>query len=181
MMRNTPYSDVALKPRSRTAWAGYAACVLALGHAAVSFYWASGGTAGLSTVGGELEAMGRAASPLLSVVVWGVGTAKVAAGLLALALVMPWGRMFPRWAMLAAGWGGATLLALYGGVLVTVEALVVGGITVPSGPVDWTALKWHLFLWDPWFFGWGVLLGVAAWHYTRSSHSERHAQKKPVQ
>jgi FtsP/CotA-like multicopper oxidase with cupredoxin domain len=42
---------------------------------------------------------------------------------------------------------------------------------VPSGagPVDWTALRWHLFLWDPWFLSWGLLLGVAAWHYTRLS------------
>lgn len=121
----------------------------------------------LSTVGGELEAMGRAASPALMVLVWGVGFAKVLAGLLALALVMPWGRVFPRWMMLAAGWGGATVLTLYGGVLVAVQALVVGAIIVPSGPVDWNALRWHLFLWDPWFLLWGVLLGVAAWHYTR--------------
>jgi hypothetical protein len=179
-MKNTPLSDVTVDPRSRTTWAGYAACVLALLHAAMSFYWASGGTAGLSTVGGELEAMGRAREPALILLVWGAGVAKIFAGLLALALVMPWGKVFPRWAMLAAGWGGATLLALYGGVLVAVEALVVGGVIVPSGPVDWTALKWHLFLWDPWFFVWGVLLGVAARHYTRSSRTERHAQEKPV-
>jgi hypothetical protein len=158
-------------PRARTAWAGYAACVLALGHAAVSFYWAAGGTAGLSTVGGELEAMGRAGSPLLSAAVWGVGAAKVLAGLLALALVRPWGRALPRWMMLAAGWGGAVLLALYGGVLVAVEALVVGGVIVPTGPVDWFALRWHLFLWDPWFLLWGVALGVATWHYTRETRA----------
>lgn len=168
-MKNARHADISLKSISGAVWAGYAACALAFGHAAVSFYWASGGTVGLSTVGGELEAMGRAASPLLSAVVWGVGIAKVLAGLLALALVMPWGRVFPRWAMLAAGWGGATILTLYGGVLVAVEALVVGGIIVLSGAVDWTALQWHLFLWDPWFLLWGVLLGVATWHYTRRS------------
>ena len=157
------------KPRSTTAWAGYAACALAFLHAAVSFYWASGGTAGLSTVGGQLEAMGRESSPALSALIWGVGTLKILAGLLALALVMPWGRKFSRWIVLAAGWGGAVLLTLYGGVLVVVQALVVGGAIVPSGPVDWTALRWHLFLWDPWFLSWGLLLGVAAWHYTRLS------------
>lgn len=155
------------KPRSRLVWAGYAACVLAFGHAAVSFYWAWGGTAGLSTLGGELEAMGRAGSLTLMAAVWGVGVAKVFAGLLALALVRPWGRKLPRWALLAAGWGGAFLLTLYGGVLVAVEALVVGGIVVPSGTVDWFALRWHLFVWDPWFFLWGVCLGAAAWYFTR--------------
>ena len=169
-MENARHEDISLKSASGAVWAGYAACALALLHAAVSFYWASGGTLGLSTVGGELEEMGRAASPLLSAVVWGVGIAKVLAGLLALALVMPWGLVFPRWAMLVAGWGGSTILTLYGGVLVAVEALVVGGIIVPSGPVDWTALQWHLFLWDPWFLLWGVLLGAATWYYTRRSH-----------
>jgi hypothetical protein len=67
--------------------------------------------------------------------------------------------------LLVAGWGGAALLSLYG-VLVVVEALVVGGAIVPSGSVDWLALRWHLFLWEPWFFLWGVSLGVAAWQYT---------------
>jgi hypothetical protein len=34
-------------------------------------------------------------------------------------------------------------------------------------PVDRTALWWHLLVWDAWFLVWGVLLGVAAWHFTR--------------
>lgn len=179
-MKNTQNSDVTLMPRPpRIAWAGYAACALALLHAAVSFYWASGGTAGISTVGGELEAMGRTASPALSALAWGTGVAKVLAGLLALALVMPWGKMFPRWMLLAAGWSVATLLTLYGGVKVAVEALVVGGMIVPSGPINWSAMRWHLFLWDPWFFLWGLLLGGAAWHYTRRSREGRRAGITP--
>ena len=44
-------------------WGAYAACVLALAYAAVSFYWAAGATAGLSTIGGELEEMARARDP----------------------------------------------------------------------------------------------------------------------
>ena len=82
--------------RSRTAWAGYAACALALLHAAVSFYWASGSTAGLSTVGGKLEEMDRSGSPTLAALVWGVGALKVLAGLLALALVMSREGVLPR-------------------------------------------------------------------------------------
>jgi hypothetical protein len=46
--------------RSRaTAWAACAACALALLYAAPSFYWALGGTAGLHSVGGPTEALGR--------------------------------------------------------------------------------------------------------------------------
>jgi hypothetical protein len=58
-MKKARRGNGASRPRSTAAWAGYAACALALLHAAVSFYWASGGTAGLSTVGGQLEERGR--------------------------------------------------------------------------------------------------------------------------
>lgn len=88
------------------AWAAYAACVLAFGHAAVSFYWAGGGTAGLSTIGGTLEELGRSRDPALIAAVWFTGLLKVAAGLLALALVWTWGRAFPRRMLLAARGAG---------------------------------------------------------------------------
>jgi hypothetical protein len=38
-------------------WAAYAACALALLRAGVSFYWAAGGTAGLSTIGGSWRSL----------------------------------------------------------------------------------------------------------------------------
>ncbi len=177
-MRGGQRRGVRPGPRPKAVWAGYVACGLAQGHAAVSFYWAAGGTMGLSTLGSGLEEMGETASPALSAAAWGTGIAKVLTGLLA--LVRPWGRVFPRWMMLAAGWGGASVLTLYGGVKVIIQALVVGGAIVPSGPVNWLALRWHLFLWDPWFLLWGVLLGVAAWHYTRESSAGGSAGKRPV-
>ena len=44
----------------RTAnWPAYAACVVAAVYAVVSFYWAFGGTAGIGTLGGRLEELGR--------------------------------------------------------------------------------------------------------------------------
>jgi hypothetical protein len=45
------------------ALAAYAACATSLPYAAVSFYWAVGGTAGLDTLGGSLEELGRARDP----------------------------------------------------------------------------------------------------------------------
>ena len=69
--------------------------------------------------------------------------------------------------LLGAAWSEALLLSLYGGVQVLGQALVKGGIITPAGPVDWPALRWHLFLWDPWFLVWGLLLGVAAWQNMR--------------
>ena len=71
--------------------AAYAAAVLAFASAAVSAYWTLGGTVLLDTVGGTIERLARERSApaiLLGIVVVLV---KVAGGLLALAMVQPWG------------------------------------------------------------------------------------------
>jgi Protein of unknown function (DUF3995) len=154
-----------------TAWAAYAACVLALLYAVPSFYWALGGTAGLDTVGGAIEELGRTRDPAGVALGVGAGVLKVAGGLLALALVRPWGRAIPRRLLLGAAWAASTVLTVYGGLLVAVGALVLTGLISPSGPVDQTALRWHVLLWDLWFLVWGLLLGVAAWCYGRESRS----------
>jgi hypothetical protein len=151
------------------AWAAYAASVLAFLYAAVSFYWAGGGTVGLSTIGGELEELGRAREPALIAGVWAGGVLKALAGLLALALVRPWERAFPRRMLLAAAWCGAALLTAYGSLFTLGGALVVAGVIPASETADWTALRWHAFLWDPWFLAWGILLGAAAWSRTRAA------------
>jgi hypothetical protein len=50
-----------------------------------------------------------------------------------------------------------------------VGALVLAGVIDPAGPVDRTALRWHVLVWDLWFLVWGLLLGVAAWRFGRAS------------
>ena len=154
-----------------TAWAAYAACALALLYAVPSFYWALGGTAGLDTVGGAIEQLGRTRDPAGVALAIGAGVLKVAGALLALALVRPWGRALPRWLLGGVAWAASVVLTAYGGLLVVVGALVLSGLVSPVGPVDRTALWWHVLLWDLWFLVWGLLLGVAAWHYGRESGS----------
>jgi hypothetical protein len=154
------------RPRA-TAWAAYAACALALLSAVPSFYWALGGTAGLDTVGGAIEELGRAHDSRAVALGAAAGILKVAGGLLALALVRPWGRAVPRRLLLGAAWAASMVLTAYGGLLVAVGTLVLTGVLRPSGPVDRTALRWHVMLWDLWFLVWGLLLGVAAWHGAR--------------
>jgi hypothetical protein len=156
------------RPRIRP-WAAYAACAVAWLSAVPSFYWAFGGTVGLSTVGGAIERLGRAHDPGGIALGAGAGLLKVAGGLLALALVRPWGRMIPRRLRLAVAWAGSVVLTAYGGLLVVVGALVLTGVITPSGPVDRTALRWHVMVWDLWFLIWGVLLGAAAWQCQRAS------------
>jgi Protein of unknown function (DUF3995) len=129
----------------------YAAALLGLASAAVSAYWLAGGTAGLETVGGGIERLGRersgAALAALSVVV----LVKLAVAALALRLR---GRL--RVAGLVAGVG----LAVYGALLVATGALALAGAF--GTPDDEHALRWHVFFWDPWFLLWGLALAFAA-------------------
>jgi hypothetical protein len=134
-----------------------------------SFYWALGGTAGLDTVGGAIEELARTRDPAGVALGIAAGVLKVAGGLLALALVRPWGLAVPRRLLLCVAWAASMVLTAYGGLLVAVGTLVLTGVLGPSGPVDRTALRWHVMVWDLWFLVWGLLLGVAAWHYGRQS------------
>jgi hypothetical protein len=140
--------------------AAYGSCALAWLYALVSAYWTAGGTALLSTVGGQVEEQARRGGG--AVVLVGVVTVllKVAGGVLSLALVRPWGLRLPqrplRWLALVGG----GLLALYGGANVLLGGLALRGAFGP--PADPVALRWHVGVWDLWFLLWGVLLLAAA-------------------
>lgn len=146
-----------------SSWPGYAAAAVAFAFAAVSFYWGLGGTAGVSTLGGQIEALALARDPLIIALVWVTGIGKVVGGLFALALVRPWGRALPRRWLLRGAWAGAVLLTVYGLVQVVSVALVAMGVLTPTQPVEPSVLWWRLLLWEPWFLVWGVLLGLTAW------------------
>jgi hypothetical protein len=148
-------------------WAAYAACVVALLYAGVSFYWAFGGTAGIGTLGGRLEELGRSGDPAVLWLAGIAGVLKVAGAVVALALVRPWGRVVPRRVLLVAAWAGAVVLVGYGGLYVGGGALVLGGVVEVAGAEDRRALWWHVLVWDLWFLVWGVLLGMAAWRFGR--------------
>ncbi len=158
------------RPLSR-AWPAYTAAVLAFASAAVSLYWTLGGTRLLDTVGGSLEDLARDRSSgalalgILVVLVKAIG------GLLALALVRPWGARIGWRLLVFLGSSASTLLVLYGGVYVLVGGLVLGGVITPSEPVNRHGLRWHVFVWDLWFLLWGLALALATWrsHVNRSS------------
>jgi Protein of unknown function (DUF3995) len=97
----------------RLGWAAYAACGVAWASAVVSFYWAFGGTAGIDTLGGQLEELARDEDPVVLWLAGAAGVAKLAGA--ALALVRPWGRVVPRRVLVVAAWVGAVVLVLYAG------------------------------------------------------------------
>ncbi len=134
----------------------YVAACLATLSAAVSVYWALGGTALLDTVGGTIERMARrrdaGALALIAVV--------VAAKLVAAAIAMAATRWPPTLrAGRLVGLGNRLIglgLTLYGGVLVIAGALVLTGGIHSDASTDRHALRWHVACWDLWFFVWGV-------------------------
>ncbi|HEV2761079.1 MAG TPA: DUF3995 domain-containing protein [Acidimicrobiales bacterium] len=98
----------------RTTWPAYAAAAVAFVFALVSLYWAAGGMAGMGTLGGEIERLGRARDPDLVAATWAATVLKLLGALLALALVRSWGRRLPRRLLLVTAWAGAVVLTLYG-------------------------------------------------------------------
>jgi hypothetical protein len=145
----------------------YAAAVVAFAYALMSLYWAVGGHALVSTIGGYVEQFARRGGTLPVLVALAAALAKVAGGLLALALVRPWGRMIPRGWLLGVSAVASALLVVYGGLSVLLGALVLSGAIHPAGGVDRTALRWHVGVWDLWFLVWGILLALATIGYWR--------------
>lgn len=143
------------------AWVAWGAVVVAFAFAAVSLVWATGSTLGLDTLGGSIERLGRERDPGLLTANAVALVLKVLGGVLALALVQPWGERLPRRPLLALGWSAAALLVLYGALQVTTLALVAADVVVPDEVLSDRALRWRLLLWEPWFLVWGLLLAGA--------------------
>jgi hypothetical protein len=155
--------------RSVGVWAAYVACLWGLAFATISFYWGIGGTHGLNTLGGSLESLARAHDRTILIAVWVTGFLKVLVAQLALALAGAWAARLPRRPVIVLGWVAAVSLTLYGGTLVVPEALVAIGAIKPTQPVEWKPLLWHLYVWDMSFLVWGLLFGVATWHFSRTA------------
>jgi hypothetical protein len=117
-----------MEERPRLArWAAYGAAVAAFAYAAVSLYWAAGGTAGLSTVGGAAEKMTRSGGAAAAAVIVVTVLLNTAGGLLALAMARPWEKRLPGRALGIAGLAASAVLMVYGAVEVAGEALAETG------------------------------------------------------
>ena len=143
-----------------------AACGAGLAYAAVSVYWALGGTWLLDTVGGTLEQQGRAGNPGIILAVCAAAGLKVIGAIVPLAAVGAAsvqatiaGRRRARVRVLA--WLEAAILTIYGLVLTVAGLLVQSGAIAPAASADRRALAWHAYLWDPWFLLWGALAAAA--------------------
>jgi Protein of unknown function (DUF3995) len=155
--------------RSAGAWSGYAAAVLSFVFAVPSFYWGFGGKFGGATVFADADTWSWSKDWAFLLLVLFTAVLKVFGGLFALSLVRPsMPRASRRW-MLVAGFGAAVVLAFYGFVNVLGEVLVATGVVGKPSNYDAYSFHWHLFLWDPYFLVWGILLGLAVRYYRESS------------
>ena len=141
-----------------------AACVAGLAYAALSVYWALGGTWLLDTVAGTLEQQGRAGNPGVIVAVWAAAVLKIIGAIVPLAAagVTPGHATTARKRqMRVLAWLEAAILTIYGLVLTGAGLLVQSGAIAPAASADHRALAWHAYLWDPWFLLWGALVAAA--------------------
>lgn len=157
---------------------GYLACVWAFAFAALSFYWAIGGTAGGATIGPDLQRLGLTRDPGFVAILWATGVLKVIVGLLALALTQPWGRRIPSWTLLPVAWCAGVIMALYEGLASLIQhALMVAGIIATPSGLGSFAARWHLLFWDPWWLLGGLLILLAAWSYSRAAAVQSTGQR----
>jgi hypothetical protein len=149
---------------ARGSWLARGACVAGLAYAAISVYWAVGGTWLLNTVGGTLGQQGRAGNLGIILAVWAAAVLKIIGAIVPLAAA----GVTPRQAttgrrrqMRVLAWLEAAILTIYGLVLTGAGLLVQSGVITPAASADRRALAWHAYLWDPWFLLWGVLVTAA--------------------
>ena len=147
-----------LTVRARHAFTIAAICGLV--HAAISVYWALGGTALLATLGQTiLSAVGDRIWLL-----WPVAAVKALVAVLPLVFDRTGWPPFTR----ALAWLAGVLLVAWGGVNTIVGNLVLSGIITPAGGYDRQAMIGHAWLWDPLFLIWGLALLGGLW-LTRAS------------
>lgn len=134
-----------------------AAVAIGAANAAVTGFWLVGGTALLSTVGGEIERWGRERGAGVLVVLAVVLLVKASVACLPIVLHRTRNHRRRRWGRTLA-WVSAIFLAVYGGLLSVVGLLVQFDVLERSADADDVALAWHAFFWDPWFLIWGLAL-----------------------
>ena len=151
--------------------AAYAAASWAFVFAAMSFYLALGGGVGIGSQAVSIRE--QVDDPEFVAVLWATGVLKVVAGVIALALVRPWGRRIPRRALLVLAGGTAGLLLLYGGLGWAQAVLWETGVHEIPASVGATASRWKLLFWEPFWLLGGVLFLLAVLQFRRRPPGDR--------
>jgi hypothetical protein len=146
------------------AGSGYVAAGLLLAHAALSLFWALGGTAGLGLLTEGLRQHAAAREPWFLAMLWGVAVLKTFTGLLAWLLAREFTFPVPQWMPLVVAWGAGIVLTFYG--LSQIVFLSLGGLILNDGQELPAAFWPFLLLWAPLWLAIGVALLLTAWRST---------------
>ncbi|QSB06324.1 DUF3995 domain-containing protein [Natronoglycomyces albus] len=150
-------------------WAAWALIVWSVPFAALSFYWAAGGTWAAEQVSPDARDMVSERIWWFMLLLWMVAIVKLGYAAYALALMQDWGRIFPRWLLLLGGWGVGTVTALYGAGPLAMSLPVYLGINNHPNAPSPEILRWHVWLWQPYWILGGLLVLCAVFIYQRRS------------
>jgi hypothetical protein len=142
-----------------------AGLVAGLAYAAISVYWGAGGRWLLNTVGiAEPSGPGRAPDGVARSVGSGRGQGCCRAPAVARHRGLAANREggLRRLARVLA-WTQTAILIGYGLILTAIGLLIQAGVIKPTAHADRLALKWHAYIWDPWFLIWGIFVFLALW------------------
>ena len=155
-MAESTTSTTTTADSSRGAWFGYGAAVWSFVFAIFHTIWAMGWYVGLNPESASI-AFAKTSFLIYDIVVAVICAFAV---LVALALVMPWGRRLPRWLVGFFAWTGTGLLAVR-----SVASVVHGVYFIVTGqfPLEIRGV------WELWFYLGAILFAVSTWRFWRAS------------
>ncbi|MFK4144332.1 DUF3995 domain-containing protein [Streptomyces sp. NPDC004065] len=145
---------------------GRIACAWSVAFATLHFYWALGGTWGLSVSAGPLAETRPAW--FVAGGLWGVGMLCLAGAALGRLLTRPRPHGMPGRALKALGWSVCAVLLVRG---IAVEVLLLTGTAGQEASVGPEQRLWTLALWNPWFLLGGLAFGLSARGFGRADGS----------
>ncbi|GGU84530.1 hypothetical protein GCM10010211_58130 [Streptomyces albospinus] len=142
---------------------GRIAATWAVAFAVLHFYWALGGSWGLSVSAGPLAE--ERPGWFVVVGLWGVGTLCLVGGVLGWLLAQRWPRGAGGRVVVSLGWCACAVLLVRG---IAVEVLLLTGAAGQEINVSAAQRLWTLVLWNPWFLVGGLVFGLAARDFGRA-------------
>ncbi|MFB7631155.1 DUF3995 domain-containing protein [Streptomyces sp. NPDC056149] len=142
---------------------GRSACAWSVAFAALHFYWALGGSWGLSVAAGPLA--GERPGWFVAVGLWGVGALCLVGGGLGWRLSRPLPGGPAESAIRALGWCACAVLLVRG---IAIEVMLLIGTAGPERDISPAQRLWTLVLWNPWFLVGGLVFGLAAREFGRA-------------
>jgi hypothetical protein len=136
---------------------GLIAGAWAVAFAALHFYWALGGSWGLSVSAGPLAE--ERPGWFVAVGLWGVGVLCLVGGVLGWLLTRPLPRGLAGRVVKALGWAVCAVLLVRGMAVEVLLLTDIAGQEIDVGPEQ---RLWTLLLWNPWFLVGGLVFGLAA-------------------